>query len=431
MLRNGGSDEQDGPVRSDPSRGTNQTGIKLYNERLVLSLIRTHGPLSKGEVSRMTGLSAQASSVIMKQLEVDGLLLKGPPQRGKVGQPSVPMSLNPEGAFSIGFKIGRRSSDIVLMDLTGGVRRILRESYAYPTPEGLLDFLKRGLDAIVGGMSDGQITRIRGLGVAAPTEMWSWGEEFGAPAEIVEAWRRFPLQAEIEAVSRWPVHAYNDGTAACAAELAFGAGRAYPNFFYVFIATLVGGGVVLDGSLYPGRRGYAGSIGSAPIPALDPGRPTRRLIQSASLSLLERMAREAGMPPADIPLQQQDDWSHLGPILDQWIEQATDSLASVVGSIISVIDFNNIVIDGRIPASVRAAIVERTRHKLAAMDMQGVAPVEIVEGYIGSDARVLGAACLPLLAAFAKDRDILFSQSGAGRETRTPQEERSDHADWN
>jgi len=42
------------------------------------------------------------------------------------------------------------------------------------------------------------------------------------------------------------------------------------------------------------------------------------------------------------------------------------------------------------------------------MAMPGVAPVEIVEGSIGCEASVLGAASLPLLAGFSRDRDLLF-----------------------
>lgn len=76
------------------SRGTNQSGVKLYNERLVLSLIRSGGSLSKVDVARISGLSVQTTTVIMNQLESDGLLLRGEPQRGRIGQPSVPMQLN-------------------------------------------------------------------------------------------------------------------------------------------------------------------------------------------------------------------------------------------------------------------------------------------------------------------------------------------------
>jgi predicted NBD/HSP70 family sugar kinase len=94
--------------------------------------------------------------------------------------------------------------------------------------------------------------------------------------------------------------------------------------------------------------------------------------------------------------------------LDSWLEQATDSLSWAIGSAISVIDFEAIVIDGAFPQSVRSVLVERTREKFERTEMQGVAPVEIVAGHIGSEASALGAASLPLLAGFARDRDLLF-----------------------
>ena len=36
--------------------------------------------------------------------------------KGKVGQPSIPLALKAEGAYSIGVKIGRKSLDIVAID---------------------------------------------------------------------------------------------------------------------------------------------------------------------------------------------------------------------------------------------------------------------------------------------------------------------------
>ena len=73
-------------------RGSNQQGMRAHNERLVLSLVRQSGALAKSDIARMTGLSAQTVSVIMRGLESDGLLQRGEPIRGKIGQPSVPMA---------------------------------------------------------------------------------------------------------------------------------------------------------------------------------------------------------------------------------------------------------------------------------------------------------------------------------------------------
>ena len=248
----------------DASRGTNQAGVRLYNERLVLSLIRKHRRLPKVEIARLTGLSTQASSVITGQLERDGLLVRGTPVRGKVGQPSVPLSLNPDGAFSLGFKVGRREAELVLMDLVGTTRRVLTSSYAFPSPMVTGQFL-RGWP-VDGGVDASRAIHIRGIGVAAPLELWSWPREVGAPAAALDAWRNADLQEMVAAASPWPVYFCKDATAACAAELAFGSRDISGEALYIFVATLVGGAVVLNGSLYPGRTGYAGSLGSAPVP---------------------------------------------------------------------------------------------------------------------------------------------------------------------
>ena len=93
--------------------------MRVYNERLILSLMRRRGHLSKIEAARQTGLSVQTASAIMNHLQADGLLKRETPQRGRVGQPTVPFSLDPEGAFSLGLKIGRRSCDLVLIDFVG------------------------------------------------------------------------------------------------------------------------------------------------------------------------------------------------------------------------------------------------------------------------------------------------------------------------
>ena len=133
------------PSFGDIASGADQAGVRVYNERLLLSLVRRFGPLSKIEVARLTGLSVQSTSAIMNRLQADGLLKREAPLRGRVGQPTVPMSLDPDGAFSLGLKIGRRSCDLVLIDFRGAVRQRAHRTFAYPTPEMILDFVRSSL----------------------------------------------------------------------------------------------------------------------------------------------------------------------------------------------------------------------------------------------------------------------------------------------
>jgi predicted NBD/HSP70 family sugar kinase len=413
--RDGDADTAAEPLRvrdADLSRGTNQSGVRLYNERLVLSLIRRHGSLPKAEIARRTGLSAQTITVIIRQLEADGLVLSQGRQRGKIGQPSVPFALNPEGAFSIGFKIGRRSTDLILIDLIGGVRETLHRTYPFPSPALLLDFLREGCAAIKAALPRERLRRISGLGIATPFELWNWEEQVGAPHDVMQAWRGFDIAAEVEAISEWPVYLCNDATAACAAELVFGNGADYLDFLYVFIGWFVGGGVVLNGSLFPGRRGYAGAIAPLPVPMIDAeGRlGSAQMLRSASTYTLERRIKLAGGDPGPV-WESPGDWSTIEDAVGGWIEEVTDALALMAVSAVSVIDFQAIIIDGAFPALIRSRIVKGVNDKVERFDRQGLMPVEIVEGSIGSGARGIGGACLPLLANFARDREVLFKES--------------------
>jgi predicted NBD/HSP70 family sugar kinase len=244
--------------------------------------------------------------------------------------------------------------------------------------------------------------------IAAPFELWNWEEQTGAPQAVLDQWRSFDITSEVARLYPWPVSFCNDATAACGAELVLGNPAHYLDFLYLFVGSFVGGGVVLNGSLYPGRTGNAGAIGSMPIAvAGGDGRTWQQLIRSASIYVLQNRLAAAGRD-ATVLWRSADDWGDLGEALETWIVEVADSLAFAVVAAISVIDFHAVVIDGAFPASVRTRIVAGVRERIADFDRQGLSPVEIAEGTIGSVARAIGGACLPLLANFARDRDVLF-----------------------
>ncbi|WP_415008638.1 ROK family transcriptional regulator [Aestuariivirga sp.] len=389
------------------SRGTTQSGVRLYNERLALSLIRRHGALPKAEIARLTGLSAQTVSVIVRQLEGDGLLLRHKPQRGKVGQPLVPFALDPDGAFSIGLKVGRRSADLVLMDLTGALRKSVRRAYAFPAPAELLGFVRSGLTELVEDLKPKLRTRISGMGIAAPFELWNWEEEVGAPHDVLDAWRGFDLAAEIAVLCDWPVEFCNDATAACSAELLFGKGREYRDFAYFFLGFFIGGGLVINGSVHHGRTGNAGALGSFPVP--QPTGGAVQLIRTASFYVLEQELKRQGKDP-NMLWRNADDWSDVGPALDRWIAEAATSIAYAAAGVASATEMVAAVIDGAMPGDVRAKLVSATSAALANINMQGISPFSVVAGTIGADARAMGAASLPLFANYIIDRDVLFKE---------------------
>lgn len=383
-------------------RGTNQSGMRAYNERLVLSLVRQHGALAKSDIARMTGLSAQTVSVIMRALEQDGLLLRGEPIRGKIGQPSVPMSLMAEGAFFLGLKIGRRSTDLVLVDFLGQVRSTHRRVYRYPTPDAVVGFVTEALPGLLNQLTDQQRERISGLGVAMPFQLWSWVQALHAPQEEMDNWRDRDIQAELAAITGLPVYVQNDGTSACGAELVFGTGDRPKDFLYFYFGTFIGGGLVLNGQLFLGRTGNAAGVGPMPVPG--PDGKMRRLFDAASMAVLATMMEEAG-ESSDHLWESPDRWNVSERLLRRWVDVAAEGLAGAILSAAALLELEAVLIDGWMPTSVRALVTRRTQQALLRLDMSGVAMPQIREGTVGAQARSLGAAAIPLSQRYLIDQN--------------------------
>ena len=383
-------------------RGTNQSGMRDYNERLVLSLVRQYGALAKSDIARMTGLSAQTTSVIMRALEGDGLLQRGEPVRGRIGQPSVPMSLNQDGAYFLGLKIGRRSADLVLVDFMGSVRATHRRVYRYPTPGAVVTFVAEALPGLTKTLSPDQRGRIGGMGVAMPFQLWNWVQALGAPQSEMDAWRERDIQAELAAICGLPVFVQNDATSACGAELVFGTGERPKDFLYFYFGTFIGGGLVLNGQLFLGRTGNAAGVGPIPVPGPD-GR-VRRLFDSASLSVLAQMM-EADGQSSDHIWERPDRWQVSDKVLSAWTGLAAEGLASAILSASALLELEAVLIDGWFPPTVRSDLTRRTGEALRRMDLSGILPPQVREGTVGAQARSLGAAAIPLSQRYLIDQN--------------------------
>lgn len=377
-------------------RGSNQSGLRDHNERLVLSFLRIRGPTAKADIARATGLSAQTASVITRGLEKEGLLKRDKPVRGKVGQPSVPMRLAPEGALFFGLKVGRRSADLVLVDFVGRIMSRVHLTYRYPEPDHTLRFVRDAVGQLTDRLSERQRARIAGLGIAIPFFLWEWAGTIGVPAEMMAPWRDRDMRAEIAALFDFPVYLQNDASCACGAELVFGSHKYPDNFLYFYVGHFIGGGVVLDNKLFTGTTGNAGALGPLLVP--ESGQ-SRQLVDVASLLGLEKMVLDAG-GDAQALWESSASWSVDRVILERWLNEAARGIAHAIAAACSVIDFELVLIDGWLPEAVRRDLTEATRRELAELNLAGLMPVTVREGTIGPDARTLGAASLPLSQRF-------------------------------
>lgn len=399
--------ESAGAARLRP-RGSNQVGMRQFNERVVLQTLRTHGSCPKAELARLTGLTAQTIGLITARLDEDDLLIREAPVRGRVGQPSVPIGLNPDGAFSIGIKVGRRSTDWLLVDFTGRVRERLVMDYPFPDSALLLPAIESNLNRLLAGLGKLR-SRVVGVGVAAPFQLGGWHRMLGLTDKQAQGWNDIDLGARVQLMTDLPVSFAKDTSAACVAELLQGQGRDIHSFLYLFLDTFVGGGLVINSHLHRGQHGNAGAVASLPLQvAGSQSAVPAQLVSQASLWDLEQRFREHALDPvaAYDERAMQMPWQ---PLTAKWIEVAALALAHCIVSGTAFLDIDAVVIDGVAAPGLMQSLLSRTELALQRYNWEGLpTPPKLLKGSIGSDARALGGALLPLHACFAPDRDLFL-----------------------
>ena len=378
------------------SGGSTQAEARVYNERLILSLIRLHGELSKVELTHLTGLAPQTITSIVNAAAANELLLRGKPRRGGLGQPSVPYALNPAGAWSLGLALGPEGAVLELVDFLGGP--VERETLAIAPldPELVVQQTVMAIEAMLARHRRIATTRIAGLGIASPFHGPHWAKGLGLSQSLADAWSRIDLRAEIDARFDWPVYLLSDGTVAAGAEMIFGAGLGRADFLYVHIGSSVTAGLVLDHHLFPGRNRLAGLVGDLPVTL--PGSDKQGSLDS--LAAIDS-AMAAQLPNATPETIQQ-------PAIAAWIDQAAAAIAALARQGIGLLDIDNIVVDGAFSPAVRTAIARTMRRALSRETSGRAEPFTVLEGQFGPRAFALGGASIPLMVRYGSDKDLLF-----------------------
>ena len=387
-------------------RGGDSTGLRAYNERLMIAAIRqSDSGLSKAEIARVTGLSGQAATVIVNALIEEGLLVELDLVRGQVGKPSTPIALNSKGGYSIGIKIGRRSLEAILIDFCGAIVKSRTQRYDAPLPEPTMAAATESVQMLIDSIDSQFRKRIVGLGVAMPWDLHEWSDVLYLESAQLEGWRNIDVKQKLEQSVGLTVSLFNDATAACAAEMIAGNRIHKRSALYIFLGTFVGGGVVIDGRLYRGEQINAGAVGSMPMVGNDPNDRPRQLIHLASMIELERSLASAGHDVLD--MYKFSPRGNAERIFRDWMDRAVPALSQAIISASSVIDFEEVVIDGLLCPQWREKVVDAVSSECERYNHAGLSPFEVAVGSTGPAARVMGAALMPLIRRFSPDTDLL------------------------
>nr|WP_276589098.1 MULTISPECIES: ROK family transcriptional regulator [unclassified Sphingomonas] len=368
--------------------GTNLVRAGDYNQRTVLQAIRLVGETSRVELATLTGLTAPTIANITKRLTELGLIKLVGRRQGARGQPALRLSIDPDGAFAIGLNIDRDHISLALVDLAGRVRRLVGQEIAFALPEDVVAFARKRITKLltVEGVSR---DKVLGVGVAMPDDLGRIPIPHRPAA--YDAWNNIDVAAAVHEALPWPIHVDNDAAAAALGEAQQRPGQDAQNFFYLLISAGLGGGPVIEGNYARGAALRSGEIGLMPDPSS--ARPNAVVQDTVSLSALRARFEAAGKAD-DLANLVSDDPS-CRAIVDAWVHDAAQSLASPLVAVNCLINPAAILIGGRLPLPLIARLAAALETALDAFALPSRAP--ILAALAAQDGAVIGAAMLPFL----------------------------------
>jgi predicted NBD/HSP70 family sugar kinase/biotin operon repressor len=402
--------------------GTNLEYGQRYNRRVVLEIIRLHGPLSRAEIARRTGLSAQTISNIMEQLKREDLVIERARRSGARGQPPINIEINPTAAYSFGISFDHNHLTVIALNLGGEICGEAALPLTHAAPAVLLPLIESAVHTIIATRQI-PVDRIWGAGIVLPALVRRGDPTALGPTSVPE-WRDYPLAARLEERLGFPVLVDNDATAGAIGELLYGAGRQLRTFVYVYIGVGVGGGIILDGRPYRGAYGMSGELGhmvSAPggraCPCGNEGCLERYASLSAAFAALT--GEPEGTTPVDIGAIS-DAFARSDPRLMAWMADCAGHLRTIIVSVENLFDPEAVIIGGLVPEAMLDALIaaiEPLRPSVSSRHNGG--SKRILKAAAGLDTRVLGAASLAIFESMTPD--FALATKGGSAEPSEPQ----------
>ncbi|MFB6638881.1 ROK family protein [Streptomyces chartreusis] len=355
---------------------------------LVLHLLRKHGPLTRGRLGALSGLSRTTLYDVVATLLDDGTVVASVPQatRRKRGRPAEVLALNPEAGRVLGIEFARDAVRVAAMDASHEIVGTAHEPHsadvAWPVR---VDLAWRLADALTGGtLRSGGVKGI-GVGIAGPPERSSLlTVRHGGVAELVR--ERFGTRAPVDHAARL----------AALAETVWGAATDGQDVLYLRLSHDVGGGLVVAGRLHHGAHGIAGQFGHITV---DPdgtrcecGR-TGCLQTVASVGAVLDACRSPDGPAMDLPeleavLNSGDRTAHAV------VARAGAHVGRVLADMCHAIGPDVLVVGGELVAAC-PAVMESIAHEVDAHVVRGPGPrPEVRSSRLGSFAAALGAVAL-------------------------------------
>ncbi|WP_425615978.1 ROK family protein [Anatilimnocola sp. NA78] len=340
-----------GKPKGARNSGAQSSLLRQLNTREVLTALQRHGPLSRAEIARHTGISGPTITRTVLDLLAGKLLEEGdlPPsvdpdtnlaklnsQRPALGRPGKVLRLASAAVSVQGLVIGVQQCELTTAGLDGSWQV---EPKTFATPKRYNDLVRKIVEQLVRSR-DLSKTSVLGVGISIPGLLrrqdmrtlvspnlhQTDGQQLGV--DVSERLQSLGLSHEVVLLQ--------ETQALCLGERMYGAAREIHDFAMVDLTDGLGLGVVQGGQFVEGSNGLAGELGHITVDIHG------RLCGCGNHGCLETVATDAALAAAISAKQRRQlslaEWLPLiqaGDVdieeeLSEWLDYLSVGLAAVI-----------------------------------------------------------------------------------------------------
>ncbi len=386
--------------------------VRKMNNNIIIEILRKEAPVSRANLAAITGLNRSTVSSIIDELIEGGWVRETSFQTSKIGRPGLLLEINPKGGFAIGMEIG---VDFLLCVTTNFSAEVIWHKRVEIDPnDGQVIILQKAFELAAEAIDFGknECGRGLGIGIAIPGLVDVRNGLLKLAPNL--KWENVPLRLIWNQQFHYPVYVENDGNAAALGEYYFGAARGTKDFIYIAAGYGLGSGIMVDGKVLRGNKGYASEVGHmtyTPNGALcscgKHGCYETVIGPRAVIEGVKELIREKGSDKTIIKISEADKNAinydavvnaalENDPIAIDALKDVGCKLGLVVSHLVNIFDPKMVILGGALnyAKDFIQPVVEKVVRENALLLCQE--DLEITNSHLGQDSSVMGAIGLVL-----------------------------------
>ena len=236
----------------------NSDYMKKQNRLNTINIIRKR-EVSRADLSRKTGLTRSAITLIVNTLIEEGIVCETSIGQADYGRKPIHLDINGDRFYTIGLDISRDHCYLGAINFKG--KLICKEAVSIEAAQDAQEALDIISDHIANIQRMPELKgELLGLGISVPGPIDIKNGTILNPPKF-NKWHHVEIVKYLQRTFDFPIFLNNNAIAQTLVEKNYGIGTSYHNYLVIMINAGIGSGIIINDKLYRGVDGFGNEIG--------------------------------------------------------------------------------------------------------------------------------------------------------------------------